>query len=332
MFLQTPLGSPSVPPSAGSGGKLRESSSPGSGGIVKAMKASIRPAYATGSVISADGTTIGYRRYGHGPGVVLVHGGMQGAQNFAKLALALADSFTVYVPDRRGRGLSGPFGPRYGMDRECEDLGALLSQTGASDVFGLSSGALIVLRAALSNPSIRRAALYEPPFPVADLSLVGWASRFDEEVDRGDLASALVTALKATGDPSIFTRLPRRVLTPPLRLAVWADRRRPAAGNDIPFAALIPTLHYDTTLVREMEGKFDECRTIAAEVLLLGGSRSQPFLRAALDSLAHAIPRAARVELPNVGHVAADNDGKPALVARELRRFFRSSDTARAAS
>jgi pimeloyl-ACP methyl ester carboxylesterase len=52
---------------------------------------------------------------GRGPGVVLVHGGMQAAQNFTKLATVLADTFTVYVPDRRGRGLSGPFGDRYGL-------------------------------------------------------------------------------------------------------------------------------------------------------------------------------------------------------------------------
>jgi pimeloyl-ACP methyl ester carboxylesterase len=282
--------------------------------------------YATGSVTSADGTTVGYRRFGHGPGVVLVHGGMQAAQSFTKLARALADTFTVYVPDRRGRGLSGPFGPRYCMDREREDLSALLSQTGATDVFGLSSGALIVLRTALANPSIRRVALYEPPFPVADLSLASWGRRFDDEVGRGDLASALVTVLRATGDPSIFTRLPRGVLTPPLRLAVWAERHR-GQGDDVPIAALIPTLHYDIRLVRELLGKFAECKAIAAEVLLLCGSKSQPLLRAAVDSLADVIPHAVRVELPGVGHVAADNDGKPALVARELRRFFRQSDT-----
>ena len=47
---------------------------------------------------SRDGTTIGYRQLGHGPGVIAVHGGMQAAQNLMKLALALADSFTVYLP------------------------------------------------------------------------------------------------------------------------------------------------------------------------------------------------------------------------------------------
>jgi pimeloyl-ACP methyl ester carboxylesterase len=59
------------------------------------------------SVISTDGTTIGYRRVGNGPGVVLVHGGGQASQNLMTLARALGDTFTVYVPDRRGRGMSG---------------------------------------------------------------------------------------------------------------------------------------------------------------------------------------------------------------------------------
>ena len=63
--------------------------------------------YTTGSVTSADGTRVGYRRFGRGPGVVLVHGGMQAAQNFSALAVELSDAFTVVVPDRRGRGLSG---------------------------------------------------------------------------------------------------------------------------------------------------------------------------------------------------------------------------------
>ena len=41
---------------------------------------------------------------GQRPGIIAVHGGgMQAAQNLMKLAHALADSFTVYLPDRRGR-------------------------------------------------------------------------------------------------------------------------------------------------------------------------------------------------------------------------------------
>jgi hypothetical protein len=67
----------------------------------------VREHYTTGSVVSQDGTPIGYRQYGHGPGLVLEQGGMGSAHNFHQLAGLLSDTFTVYVPDRRGRGLSG---------------------------------------------------------------------------------------------------------------------------------------------------------------------------------------------------------------------------------
>src|SRR4029453_1234848 len=76
--------------------------------------------YTTGFVTSKDGTTIGYRQFGHGPGVVLLHGTMSSAHNHMQLAEALADAFTVYVPDRRGRGLSGPFSKDYSIQTEVE--------------------------------------------------------------------------------------------------------------------------------------------------------------------------------------------------------------------
>lgn len=66
-----------------------------------------------GRVRSADGTTIGYRCGGSGPGLILVHGGMLASQHFTKLAAALSSDYTVHVPDRRGRGLSGPHGDDY---------------------------------------------------------------------------------------------------------------------------------------------------------------------------------------------------------------------------
>jgi len=81
--------------------------------------------YTTSSVVSQDGTTIGYRQYGHGPGLVLEQGGMGSAHNFHQLAGALADTFTIYVPDRRGRGLSGPFGKEYSINKDVEDIEAL---------------------------------------------------------------------------------------------------------------------------------------------------------------------------------------------------------------
>ena len=92
--------------------------------------------YTKGVVTSADGTRIGYRQLGSGPGVVLLHGGVNSSQHLMRLGSALAGTCTVDIPDRRGRGLSGPIGADYGLSTEDEGLAALLKQTGARNVFG----------------------------------------------------------------------------------------------------------------------------------------------------------------------------------------------------
>ena len=321
------------------------------------------PAFAVGSVTSRDGTVVGYRQMGHGPGMVLVHGGTQAAQNFMKLGAALADSFTVSIPDRRGRGLSGPPGDDYGLKAECEDLDALLQKSGAHDVFGLSSGALICLHAALVLPAIRRVALYEPPLSIDHSTPLDWLARYDREVAQGRLGSAMVTAIRGTKTaPPLLRCVPRFVLDWPLNRAARlgsddddGDRGRRSGGRsparrtalrlalrplrwaatkhgsrdhvpvnpaDVPLNALVATMHYDVMLVQESESRLEDYRDVPAEVLLLGGSKSPLYLKRTLDALENVLPHEKRVEFQGVGHVAADNGGRPELVAEELRSFF----------
>jgi len=167
------------------------------------------PEWRTGAVGSRDGTTIGFRQIGEGPGVVLLHGGMVASQHFAKLGEALSDQFTVSVPDRRGRGMSGPDTPNHGLGTEVEDLDALLEHTGAHNVFGLSSGAVIALQAGLELGKFRKLALYEPPLSFDGVSHTDWVPRYEREVRRGKLPSALVTVLKGTGDSVLLRWVPR---------------------------------------------------------------------------------------------------------------------------
>jgi len=289
--------------------------------MIRRMNETISEIYTIGSVTSADGTTIGYRQLGQGPGVVLIHGGMQASQNFMKLATAPRDTFTVYVPDRRGRGRSGPFGDNYGLDKECEDLDALLGKTGASNVFGLSSGAVIALKAALSLSGIRKVAIYEPPLITDRSSPMAWVPRYKQELAEGKLASAMITVIKGTGDVSPFALVPRPLLVPLVKLLIRSNSKQPR-GDDVPIEALIPTLEFDIKLVEETEGILRSLRTLRPKALLLGGSKSAPFLLAALDELKMILPDAKRVEFNGIGHLAADNGGKPELVAQELRSFF----------
>jgi pimeloyl-ACP methyl ester carboxylesterase len=138
-----------------------------------------------GSVASKDGTTIGYRQLGHGPGVVLLHGIMEAAQSHMQLAEALADTFTIYLPDRRGRGLSGPQGNDYRLHKEVDDLDALLAKRGAHYVFGVSAGAIVCLQAALTLPAIHKVAVFEPPLIIDDSISTAFLKRFDEEIAEG---------------------------------------------------------------------------------------------------------------------------------------------------
>lgn len=284
-----------------------------------------REHYATGFVTSKDGTTIGYRQLGHGPGVMLLHGSMSSAHNHMQLAEALAEAFTVYVPDRRDRGLSGPYSKDYSIQKDVEDMDALLTKTGAHNVFGLSSGAIIWLKAALTLPAIHKAAIFEPPLFINDSVPSAVLKRFDKEMAQGKVAAALITGMKgAQMGPPIFNVMPRWLLELLTKMAMKSEDKK-AKGDYVPMRALAPTLHYDFQLVAEMSGKLESFRAIRAEVLLLGGSESPAFLKAALDALEKVLPYVKRVEFPGLGHAASwntDRGGRPEPVAQELRRFF----------
>ncbi len=277
--------------------------------------------YTTGSITSADGTTIGYRQIGTGPGLIILPGGMQASQHYMRLATALSDAFMVYVVDRRGRGLSGPHGDQYSMTKECEDLDALLAQKEAHFVFGHSSSALIALQAALTLPSISKVAIYEPPLSLHGSISTSWIPKFDREIAEGKLASALITFVKADK----LSRLPRWLLLPLLKWYLSREKK-PLLPNDIPMSALIPTQRFDGLLVKEMDGSLENFAKVRIEVLLLGGAKSPAFLRDILDALNHTLPHVKRIEYPDLDHSAPNqtrpNQKGPERIARDLRAFF----------
>jgi pimeloyl-ACP methyl ester carboxylesterase len=89
-----------------------------------------------------------------------------------------------------------------------------------------------------------------------------------------------------------------------------------------PLGDLIPTMRQDATVVQQSAGPLDRFAALRAETLLLGGDKSAPYLKAVLNGLEAVVPHVRRVTLPGAGHLAADNSGKPQLVADQLRAFF----------
>jgi len=274
--------------------------------------------YAVHKVTSTDGTIIGYRQLGTGPGLLLVHGGNMASQNFMKLGRALADTFTVYIPDRRGRGLSGPAGD-YSLAKESQDMRAIIQATDASNIFGLSSGAIVTLQTALNEPAVSAVALYEPPL---GYDPTAWTPQYDKEIAEGKFGAALLTIAENTGGPSLMTRL-RFFLAPLLTLAIKADAKS-VKGDDVPLKTLIESQHYDQLAVMQSGSLMKQAKQLKARVLLLGGTKSPHYLAAILDELQKISPTVSRVELQGVGHLAADNSEKPELVAVELKKFFLS--------
>jgi pimeloyl-ACP methyl ester carboxylesterase len=107
----------------------------------------------------------------------------------------VAADFSVLTYDRRGRGDSTDTLP-YAVEREVEDLAALIAAAGGSaSVYAVSSGALLALHAAASGLAIPKLALFEPPIATdedrsaepnltAELAELVAAGRHEDAVER----------------------------------------------------------------------------------------------------------------------------------------------------
>lgn len=289
--------------------------------------------YSKKSVTSSDGTTIGYRQLGQGPAVVILHGGALASQHYMKLGTALAEEFTVCIPDRRGRGMSGPYGPDYSIEREDEDLAAVVGETGAQCVFGTADGGLFALHGSMSIPAVRKVAVFEPVVFVGQPGLDEFKatiSRGEVLMATGDVAAAMSSLATDAGkdprtqDVSAFYRLLGRLATQPwaCRLALWLDALT-TRGDQVPLRDLVPALIPELQQVRATEDTIDDYRRVTAETLLMCGRGAPTLFTGTADALQQVIPQSQRVELPGCNHGAAqDQGGNPAAIAGQLRQFF----------
>jgi pimeloyl-ACP methyl ester carboxylesterase len=303
-----------IPEGAPCGGRLDMTEAPRPGGFDGGKS--------TGTVRSSDGTTIGYCRRGTGPGLVLLHGAGQSSENLSTLATILSDRFTVYLPDRRGRGMSGPYGDFHGLRTEVGDLCALLDECGAHFVFGLSAGAVIAVETALVRPTITKLALYEPPLSFDGVVHSEWAPRFERELRAGRLGSALVEVLKGTSDRTLLAHLPSPLLGIPLNFVLQKRKKVQPHPGGMSIEDIVRTVQHDVQTVRDAAGPLLRFARLTCDVLLLGGSKSASRFAATLDGLSAVLPASKRVVLHAVGHTAADNTKRPDRVADALGAFF----------
>jgi len=275
-------------------------------------------------VRSADGTRVGFLSQGNGPGLVLVQGAMGTAPHYSELAERLGSRFTVHSLDRRGRGMSArPYDAGHTVARDVEDVDAVLAATGTSQVFGLSSGAMITLEAARTLPRVTRAAVYEPPFYADGISHRG-IRQLNTDIDEGDLAAALVRSLLvAETAPAPIRVLPFPLARLLARGVLWVDSHKP--GSSAELADLLPGIRYDFNVVGGMDGTMATFASLDKPMLLLSGTDSPDFLRQSIRTLAGVLPRARHLEFEGLSHSGPWNrsrGGRPAIVAAALQNFY----------
>ncbi len=220
-------------------------------------------------VISKDGTSIAYDRTGQGPVIILVVGAFNDRSTGVPLAQSLERHFTVFNYDRRGRGESGDTAP-YAIEREIEDLEALVAKAGGSaNIFGYSSGATLALRAAAHGLAISKLAFYEPPPTGARAGQL--APRLTELIAagrRGDAVELFQT--EAVGIPAAIVAQMRNA---PFRPAL---------------EKMAHTLVYESTILRSLPTGL--VASVRVPTLVIDGESSPEVMRHAAQSFADALP------------------------------------------
>jgi pimeloyl-ACP methyl ester carboxylesterase len=258
----------------------------------------------TDTVRSNDGTAIAYDRWGDGPPLILVAGAMSQKVDAVELASHLASTFTVFAYDRRGRGDSGDTQP-YAVEREIEDLGAVIAAAGGSAfVFGHSSGAVLGLRAAAAGLAILKLAMYEPPFIVDD----SHAPQPDDYVEHHD---ELIAAGKPGDAVAYFftdsVGLPAEAVAHMRQDPSWAGME--AVGH---------TLRYDGRIMADtMRGDpapLQQWALVRTPTLVIDGSETFSFMHPSADAIAGVLPNGERATLAGQDHGPTSEALVPVLV------------------
>ena len=256
------------------------------------------------TVRSKDGTAIAYERAGSGPPLILVDGALcyRDSGPARKMAAELADRFTVFTYDRRGRGESGDTQP-YSVAREVEDLEALIEAAGGrAQLVGFSSGAVLALEAARAGAAIDKIAAYEPPLIVDD----------SRSPTPSDYVPGLRSDLAAGRPGAAVKRFMRLVGMPGFLVALF-----PALPNWRKLKRVAPTLPYDAMILGETQsGRPLDCEHWAAvrvpTVVLVGG-KSGEWMANGTRSLAELLPESEYEELEGQSHMVKAKALAPAL-------------------
>ncbi len=250
---------------------------------------------------SADGTNLAYEIHGDGPPLVYVTGAIchRTFRPIRSGAKVLGSAFRVLTYDRRGRGDSGGSG-LWSLDREIEDISALIDELGGSALlYGHSSGAVLAMHAAHRlGDRVQRVVMYDASWVADDTEAATYAglrTEVDVLLARGRHGRAIQHFLVGIGMPRVFAAL----------LPVMPGWRR--------LRALAPTLCHDMDLTAQPP-PLQVAAEIAVPVHVMVGERSPGELHRVAIAVTAAIPGATHEVLSGQDHMVSEKVLLPSLL------------------
>lgn len=275
----------------------------------------MKPIGTSHTVLSRDGTRIGYLSVGGGPSVLVIPGVLSMAVDYAAFARALSEHFTVHTLERRGRGVSGPQGDDYSIVKECEDVLALQAETGAALLVGHSYGGLVALEVARNNKTFNKIAVYEPGVSIDGSMPTAWMPGYEKKLAEKRNVDALVEFTLADAPPRI-QKTPRWLMKLLLLVLVSCSRQYRQMLN-----LLDQNLREWREIVR-LDSSCEHYREVGAGVLLMYGGRSDSkAVTLAMERLAAVLPHSVTKEFPRLDHFGIERTA-PREVAKAVSDYF----------
>lgn len=218
---------------------------------------------------AVNGIRLWYAEFGHGPPVILVHGGFANANYWGRQVPALARHYHVIVLDSRGHGRTTNTDAPISYDVLSADVLALMDvlHIQKAALVGWSDGAIVGLNIAIHHPERLT-------------KLFAFAANSDP------------TGVKDVGKSPVFRAYLERILHEYQELSPTPTQFRVFSDN--------------ISHMWETEPHFtdDQLRSIKVPTLIVDGDHDEAIEREDTDHMAALIPGAGELILPQVSHFA----------------------------
>jgi len=232
------------------------------------------PAPQASGVVRHDGAAIWWARYGKGPPLILLHGGLAHSGWWANQVPVFARRHLVIVIDSRGHGRSTRDARPYTYELMAGDVVAVMDalKIGRASLVGWSDGAIVGLDIAIRRPE-RLTRLF------------AFAANADPSGVRDDTLASPTFARFVVRAGEDYRRLSA---TP----SAWAD-----------FTAAIEKMWAD-----EPHFTADELRGVRVPTAVADGDHDEAIKREHTEMMARLIPGAKLIILPGLSHFAMVQD------------------------